>query len=116
MLKIKHQSLAVRDLDVSAAFYTRHFGYEVIKRQSRPDLARAVLQRPDHTLQLMSGTDVPTYDWRSHLAFITDQFDQLATQLPLLREPYRLHADGPRILFAHDPDGYPIELVERTLS
>lgn len=114
MVALKHQSLAVRDVDLSATFYVRHFGYRIVKRESRPDSERAVLKRPDHTLQLLSGTDIPCYDWRSHLAFVTDQFDRMAERLPLTRQPYRLTDTGPRLLMAHDPDGYSIELVERS--
>lgn len=114
MLALKHQSLAVRDVERSATFYVSHFGYEIVKRESRPDSERAVLKRPDHTLQLLSGADIPPYDWRSHLAFVTDQFDRMVESLPLMRKPYRLTDTGPRLVIAHDPDGYPIELVERS--
>lgn len=113
-MQFKHVSLAVRDADATAAFYVQHFGYTLTKRQERPEVTRLVLERPDHKLQLMSGGEVPATEWRQHLAFIvpTADFDRLTTTAPVLREPYRLQADGPRIAFVTDPSGHAIEVIE----
>jgi catechol 2,3-dioxygenase-like lactoylglutathione lyase family enzyme len=113
-MQFKHVSLSVQDADQTAAFYTTHFGYTVTKRQERPDVIRIVLERPDHRLQIMSGGAVAPTEWRQHLAFIvaTPDFDRLITVATLLREPYRLKEDGPRIAFLTDPSGHAIELIE----
>ncbi len=113
-MRLKHQSLSVRDADVTAAFYTTHFGYAITKHQARPDAVRIVLERPDHRLQLLSGGEVPPTEWRHHLAFIVEsgEFDGLVAALPQLKAPYRLTEDGPRLFFALDPDGHAIEIIE----
>lgn len=117
-IRYKHQSLSVADADRSAAFYERHFGYRQVKRQAHDDGVRIVLERADHRLQVFSGGETRDLDWRQHMAFVATNFDELAIALaaeaPLLRPPHRLRPDGARLLFAADPDGYPIEVIEAT--
>jgi catechol 2,3-dioxygenase-like lactoylglutathione lyase family enzyme len=113
-MQFKHVSLAVADADRTAAYYTSFFGYTVTKRQERPDAVRIVLERPDHKLQLLSGGEPVPTEWRRHLAYIveTAEFDRLIETAPVLKAPYRLQAEGPRIAFLSDPDGLAIELIE----
>jgi catechol 2,3-dioxygenase-like lactoylglutathione lyase family enzyme len=111
-LRYKQQSVSVKDVDASAAFYTRHFGYKVTSRDTFPDLKLIVLERPDHRMQLMSGGKVAQLDWRHSPGYFAKDFDRMAATLPLLKPPFQVTPGGPRILFAKDPDGYPVEVIE----
>jgi predicted enzyme related to lactoylglutathione lyase len=111
-IRYKQQTIPVKDIDKSAAFYSKHFGYTITDKQSFPDLQLIVLQRQDHRLQLMTGGTVAKLDWRHSMGFFARDFDKMAKELPILKAPFQVTPDGPRILFAKDPDGYPIEVIE----
>jgi lactoylglutathione lyase len=53
-----------------------------------------------------------------HFAFEVDDIDALLPSITaaggsILREPYLLEGAGPKIAFVADPDGNPVELIER---
>ncbi len=54
-----------------------------------------------------------------HVAFAVDDLDQTLEQLKEQtiepdREPYRVREGGSRICFVKDPDGYRVELIDRS--
>ena len=76
----------------------------------------------DEELELTLNHDGRTYELGTaygHIALAVDDLDdtleQLAGQgITPEREPYRVREGGSRICFVQDPDGYRIELIERS--
>jgi lactoylglutathione lyase len=76
----------------------------------------------DEELELTYNHDGRTYDLGSgfgHIALAVDDLDETLTQLKEQgiepeREPYRVREGGSRICFVGDPDGYRIELIDRS--
>jgi lactoylglutathione lyase len=76
----------------------------------------------DEELELTYNHDGRTYELGTafgHIALAVDDLDdtlqQLAEQgIEPEREPYRVRDGGSRICFVNDPDGYRIELIDRS--
>ena len=76
----------------------------------------------DEELELTQNHDGRTYELGTgygHIAFAVDDLDDTLTQLQTQgiepeREPYRVREGGSRICFVQDPDGYRIELIDRS--
>jgi lactoylglutathione lyase len=76
----------------------------------------------DAVLELTYNHDGRSYELGTgygHIALAVDQLDgtlaELAEQgIEPEREPYRVREGGSRICFVNDPDGYRIELIERS--
>jgi lactoylglutathione lyase len=76
----------------------------------------------DSVLELTYNHDGRTYelgDAYGHIAIAADDLDDTLAQLQAQgiepeREPYRVREGGSRICFVRDPDGYRIELIDRS--
>jgi len=76
----------------------------------------------ESVLELTFNHDGRTYDLGTgygHIALAVDDLDEslaaLAQQgIEPEREPYRVREGGSRICFVQDPDGYRIELIDRS--
>jgi lactoylglutathione lyase len=76
----------------------------------------------DEELELTVNHDGRTYDLGTgfgHIALAVDDLDDTLSQLKEQgiepeREPYRVREGGSRICFVQDPDGYRIELIDRS--
>jgi lactoylglutathione lyase len=76
----------------------------------------------DSVLELTYNHDGRTYDLGTgygHIAIGVDDLDgtleRLAEQgIEPEREPYRVREGGSRLCFVQDPDGYRVELIERS--
>ena len=76
----------------------------------------------DAELELTFNHDGRTYDLGSgygHIALAVDDLDDTLSQLDAQgirpeREPYRVREGGSRLCFVQDPDGYRIELIDRS--
>ena len=76
----------------------------------------------DEELELTFNHDARTYDVGTgygHIALAVDDMDDALSQLKAQeiepeREPYRVREGGSRICFVQDPDGYRIELIDRS--
>jgi lactoylglutathione lyase len=126
-LSYHHVSRATPDLERTLKFYAALGCVEDKRvRSDEQGLTRVVLRLPgsDALLQFIAfdaGQFTPAgTSWADHLAFHTDTFDDsLKTLLSaggrLERAPYTLPGRDGRIGFVFDPDGYRVELVEKTL-
>ena len=73
-------------------------------------------------LELTYNHDGRTYDVGTgygHIAVAADDLEQTLAELKGQgiepeREPYRVREGGSRLCFVRDPDGYRIEIIERT--
>jgi lactoylglutathione lyase len=76
----------------------------------------------DSVLELTYNHDGRTYDLGTgygHIAVAADDLDEALAALKEQgiepeREPYRVREGGSRICFVKDPDGYRIELIDRS--
>jgi lactoylglutathione lyase len=124
-MKFVHAATRTSDLDRALAFY------EVLglTLSSRMELEKgkatlAFIEPPEgnFALELVYnwGKDDP-YDGGErfgHFAFEVDDIDDLLPRLvagggAVWRQPYLLEGTGPKLAFVTDPDGNPIELIER---
>ena len=76
----------------------------------------------ENVLELTLNHDGRTYDMGDaygHIAIAVDDLDETLARLKEQgiepeREPYRVREGGSRLCFVQDPDGYRIELIERS--
>lgn len=76
----------------------------------------------DEELELTYNHDGRGYELGTgygHIALAVDDLDQTLTSLEQQgiepeREPYRLREGGSRLCFVRDPDGYRVELIDRS--
>jgi lactoylglutathione lyase len=76
----------------------------------------------DSVLELTFNHDGRTYemgDAYGHIAIAADDLDETLSRLKeqgieAEREPYRVREGGSRLCFVRDPDGYRIELIDRS--
>jgi len=76
----------------------------------------------ESVLELTFNHDGRTYDMGDaygHIAIAVDDLDETLSRLQeqgieAEREPYRVREGGSRLCFVRDPDGYRIELIDRS--
>ena len=76
----------------------------------------------ESVLELTFNHDGRTYDMGDaygHIAIAVDDLDETLSRLKeqrieAEREPYRVREGGSRLCFVRDPDGYRIELIDRS--
>ena len=76
----------------------------------------------ENVLELTFNHDGRTYemgDAYGHVAIAVDDLDETLSRLKeqgieAEREPYRVREGGSRLCFVRDPDGYRIELIDRS--
>lgn len=117
---ILHASVLVADLDAALAFYTGVLGLQI--NAERPDLGfdGAWLEvgagQQIHLLALPNPdpvSDRPEHPGRDrHTALSVRDLDLFAARLEAAGIPFTRSRSGRRALFARDPDGNGIELVE----
>ena len=124
-----HTMIRVRDLDRSIDFYTRHLGMKVLRHKDYPDgkFTNVFIGYGDEAtntvVELTHNWDTPEpYDlgtgW-GHLAVgVPDIYatcEQLAADgVNIPRPPGPMKHGTTVIAFIEDPDGYKIELIERS--
>ena len=108
MSVLNHITLTVRDLDLSEAFYTNHFGLRCRARGP----AQVYLDAPGLWLCLeRSDTPSPATDG-THIAFTaTDaEFAARAEGLKEAAKPWKDNRSEGASLYVCDPDGHRLEL------
>ena len=127
--RLLHTMIRVRDLDKSLDFYTRHLGMKVLRRKDFPSgkFTLAFVGYGDETEQTVIEL---THNWDQdepyelgtafgHLAIgVPDIYATCealeAENVPIPRPPGPMKHGGSVIAFIEDPDGYKIELIERS--
>jgi lactoylglutathione lyase len=127
--RLLHTMIRVRDLEKSIDFYTRHLGMKLLRRKDYPS-GRFTLafvgygDEKDHTVVEL------TYNWDQKESYdLGTGFGHLALAVPdiygtcerlekegvkIPRSPGPMKHGGSVIAFVEDPDGYRIELIERS--
>jgi len=121
-----HTCYRITDIDRSVAFYTA-LGFEEVRRLPiRDEAVNVFMNMPgdgeEPRLELTHNFGVDSYDLGSgygHIAITTPDLDarlaELAEQgIEPEKPPYTVREGGSRLCFVRDPDGYRIELIERS--
>ena len=124
MSELIHTCYRVLDLDRSAAFYEK-LGFEQLRRVPIGDQATNLfmgLPGDGARLELTYNHGVDSYELGTgynHIAVTVEDLDGTLARLAEKgiepeRPPYTVREGGSRICFVRDPDGYRIELIERS--
>jgi lactoylglutathione lyase len=124
-MKFVHVATRTADLDRALAFYEvlgLTLSHRTELERGRATLAFIEPPERNFALELVYnwGKDEP-YDGGErfgHFAFEVEDIDGLLLRLvagggAVMREAYLLEGTGPKLAFVTDPDGNPIELIER---
>ena len=128
MAKYLHTMYRITDPERSRAFYEA-LGFEF--RRDLPIVRDGELEATNYfygmpgqeeELELTFNHDGRTYDQGTAYGHIALAVDDLAESLANLaqqgiepeREPYRIREGGSLLCFVRDPDGYRIELIDRS--
>ena len=124
MSELIHTCYRIGDIDRSVAFYEA-LGFEEIGRLPIRDEAINVfmgLPGDGARLELTYNHGVDSYELGTgynHIAVTVDDIDgrlaELAAQgIEPEKPPYTVREGGSRLCFVRDPDGYRIELIEKS--
>jgi lactoylglutathione lyase len=128
MTRYLHTMYRITDPDKSRAFYEAlglEFRRELpIVRNGELEATNFFFGAPhqDEELELTLNHDGRTYEMGTaygHIALGVDDLDEALARLKDQgiepeREPYRVREGGSRLCFVRDPDGYRIELIDRS--
>jgi lactoylglutathione lyase len=128
MAKFLHTMVRITDPAKSRAFYEAlGFSFDRdmdIVRGGEVEATNYFFSLGDHesVLELTYNHDGRTYDVGTgygHIAVAADDLEQTLAELKAQgirpeREPYRVREGGSLICFVQDPDGYRIELIDRS--
>ena len=125
MSELIHTCYRVLDLDRSIDFY-RKLGFEEVRRVPiRDEAVNAFLGPPGDGARLEltqnhgRGEPYEIGTGYGHIAVMVDDLDRVLEGLAAQgvepeKPPYRVREGGSRLCFVRDPDGYRIELIERS--
>ena len=128
MARYLHTMVRITDPGKSRSFYEA-LGFEFkgdmdIVRNGEREATNYFFALPgdEAELELTFNHDGRTYELGTafgHIALAVDDLDESLAQLKDQgiepeREPYRVREGGSRICFVQDPDGYRIELIDRS--
>jgi lactoylglutathione lyase len=123
-VELLHTCYRITDVDRSVAFYTA-LGFEERRRMPiRDEAINVFMGRPGDgdRLELTYNFGVESYDVGTgygHIAISVADMEETLARLAEQgiepeRAPYRVREGGSLIAFVRDPDGYRIELIDRS--
>ena len=123
-MELIHTCYRITDVERSVAFYTA-LGFEERRRMPiREEAINVFLGLPgdDDRLELTYNFGVDSYEVGTGYGHIAVTVDDMAATLERLagqgiepeRAPYQVREGGSLLCFVRDPDGYRIELIERS--
>jgi lactoylglutathione lyase len=128
MARYLHTMLRITDPDASRSFYEA-LGFEFrrdmdIVRNGEREATNYFFGMPgqDEELELTLNHDGRSYELGTAYGHVAVGVDDLAQSLEQLaaqgiepeREPYRVSEGGSLLCFVQDPDGYRVELIDRS--
>ncbi|MFC0167271.1 lactoylglutathione lyase [Pseudoduganella danionis] len=129
-MRILHTMLRVGDLQRSIAFYTNVLGMKLLRTSDNPEYQYTLAflgygSNPDHAeLELTYNYGVSSYELGTaygHIAISADDIYRACEAVKanggtVTREPGPVKGGSTVIAFVTDPDGYKIELIERSFD
>ena len=129
-MRILHTMLRVGDLQRSIDFYTKVLGMKLLRTSDNPEYKYTLAflgygSNPDHAeLELTYNYGVNSYDVGTaygHLAISAEDIYRACEAVKandgnVTREPGPVKGGSTVIAFVTDPDGYKIELIERSFD
>lgn len=127
-MRILHTMIRVGDLQRSIAFYTEVLGMKLLRRQDYPD-GRFTLafvgygpETEQAAIELTHNWDTPSYDLGNgfgHVALAVPDAHAACAEIKrrggvVTREAGPMKHGTTVIAFVRDPDGYMIELIQRS--
>ena len=123
-MELIHTCYRITDIDRSVAFYTA-LGFEERRRMPiREEAINVFMGLPGagDQLELTYNHGVDSYELGTGYGHIALAVDDMAATLEQVaqqaiypeREPYQLREGGSFLCFVRDPDGYRVELIERS--
>src|SRR4051812_22917838 len=123
-MELIHTCYRITDVDRSVAFYEA-LGFEERRRMPiREEAINVFMGLPGDTdkLELTYNFGVDSYELGTgygHIAVSVEDIEETLARLKDQgiepeREPYRVREGGSLLCFVRDPDGYRIELIERS--
>ena len=121
-----HTCYRITDIDRSVAFYEALGFTEIGRIPIRDEAVNVFMNQPGDgnmpRLELTYNFGVDSYELGTGYGHIAVGVDEMATTLAELaeqgiepeREPYRIREGGSLLCFVRDPDGYRIELIDRS--
>ena len=127
-MRMLHTMIRVGDLDRSISFYTEVLGMKLLRRKDYPGGKFTLAfvgygDEADHTvLELTHNWDTDSYDpgtGYGHIALAVEDAAAACDAIRekggnVVREAGPMKHGGSVIAFVEDPDGYKIELIERS--
>ena len=127
--RLLHTMIRVKDLERSLDFYTRHLGMTLLRRKDFPS-GEFTLAFVGYGDEADSTVVELTHNWGQEASYdLGNGFGHLAIGVPdihgacaglaragvkIPRPPGPMKHGGSVIAFIEDPDGYKIELIERS--
>ncbi len=119
-----HTCYRITDIDKSVDFYEK-LGFEELRRMDLSDGATNIfmgLPGDGARLELTYNPGVESYDLGTgygHIAITAEDLDGTLERLDGIgiqpeKPPYQVREGGSRLCFVRDPDGYRIELIEKS--
>jgi len=129
-MRILHTMLRVGDLQRSIDFYSKVLGMKLLRTSDNPEYQYTLAfmgygSNPEHAeLELTYNYGVTSYEMGTaygHLAISADNIVQACEAVKanggnVTREPGPVKGGTTVIAFVTDPDGYKIELIERSFD
>jgi len=120
--------LRVKDLDASLRFWTDHFGMKLLRRRDFPE-GKFTLAFVGYGDESEHSVLELTHNWGKSDYVLGDQFGHVAigvddihatcarlrsAGVPITREPGPMKHGSTVIAFVEDPNGYKVELIQRS--
>ncbi|HEX7409122.1 MAG TPA: lactoylglutathione lyase [Candidatus Binatia bacterium] len=127
-MRLLHTMIRVNDLDESLRFYCERLGMKLLRKQDYPG-GRFTLAFVGYGDEAASSVVELTYNWDTHhydtgtgfghlaigVSDIYKTCDELrAKGVKIVREPGPMKHGGTEIAFIEDPNGYRVELIQRS--
>ena len=127
-MRMLHTMIRVGDLDSSISFYTEVLGMQLLRRKDYPDGEFTLAfvgygeEESNTVIELTHNWGTDSYDLGNgfgHIALGVDDIYKVCDEIrarggKITREPGPMKHGTTVIAFVEDPDGYKIELIERT--
>jgi lactoylglutathione lyase len=129
-MRILHTMLRVGDLDRAIAFYTNVLGMKLLRKSDNPEYKYTLAflgygSNPEHAeLELTYNYGVESYEMGTaygHIAIGVEDIYKTCEAVRgqggnITREPGPVKGGKTVIAFITDPDGYKVELIERSFN